>query len=166
MTEFDAQDVFEKSLAVLTVKSGNQDCNQFGGSISVLHEPTGLFVNVGAGTEDDKLIEKTTRFAGTGVDDGNDFWAIQAGIERKFTEHGKTTIYGEYYNYDGGGNSRRTISASDPINPLAADAAVWSMGVESFGAGIAQGFDKAALILYLSYRHREGVARDCGLPEA
>jgi hypothetical protein len=67
MAEFDAQDVLERSLAAHTVKSGNQDFNQLGGSIGVLHEPTGLFVNVGAGTEDDNLVEKTTRFAGTRV---------------------------------------------------------------------------------------------------
>ena len=113
MAEFDAQDVLERSLAAHTVKSGNQDFNQLGGSIGVLHEPTGLLVNVGAGTEDDNLVEKTTRFAGTGVDDGQDFWAIQAGIERKFIELGKTTIYGEYYNYEGGGKSRRTIDGPD-----------------------------------------------------
>jgi hypothetical protein len=42
MAEFDAQDVLERSLAAHTVKSGNQDFNQLGGSIGVLHEPTGL----------------------------------------------------------------------------------------------------------------------------
>ncbi len=145
----------DTNIACNATIAGNQDCNQFGGSISVVHEPTGLFVNFGAGTKTDNLIEETGRFAGTGVDDGQEFWAIQAGIERKFTEFGKTTIYGEYYTYDGGGNSRRTIAAGDPINPLGADAAIWSTGVQSFGAGIAQGFDNAALILYLQYRHVE-----------
>lgn len=135
--------------------AGNQDCDQLGGSISVMHVPTGLFVNFGAGIKDDNLIEETARFAGTGVDDGQEFWAIQGGIERKFMPFGKTTVYGEYYTYDGGGNSRRTLSATDPINPLGADAAIWSTGVDSFGAGFAQGFDKAAMIVYLQYRHVE-----------
>jgi predicted porin len=135
--------------------AGNQDCHQFGGSISVIHDPTGLFVNFGAGTKTDELIEDTARFAGTGVDDGQEFWAIQGGIERKFFDVGKTTLYGEYYNYDGGGNSRRTIEAGDPINPFGGDAAIWATGVESFGAGVAQGFDNAALIVYLQYRHVE-----------
>ena len=45
-------------------------CRQFGGSISVIHEKSGLFVNFGAGQKTDELIEQTARFAGTGVDDG------------------------------------------------------------------------------------------------
>ncbi len=130
-------------------------CNAFGGSFSVIHDPTGLYVNFGAGTKTDEIIEDARRFAGTGVDDGQDFWSAQAGIEKKFCEYGKTTIYGEYYDYDGGASSR-VVRASDALNPFGVDAAIWGTGVQSFGGGIAQGFDAAALILYLQYRHYEG----------
>lgn len=132
-------------------------CHQLGGSVSVLHQPTGLFVNVGAGQKVDDLIEGTTRFAGTGVDDEQKFWAVQAGIETKFVDLGKTTVYGEYYDYDGGGATRRTVGAGDALNPTGAGSwAVWGSGVNVIGAGIAQGIDKAGMILYLSYRHVEG----------
>ncbi len=33
---------------------------------------------------------------------------------------------------------------------------MWGSGVNVIGAGVAQGIDKAAMILYLSYRHVEG----------
>ncbi len=130
-------------------------CENLGGSISVIHEPTGLFVNAGTGIKTDDLLNGTERFIGTVADDEQTFWAIQAGVEKKFNAFGKMTIYGEYYHYQGGANGRRTIGAADALNPLGATAAIWSSGVEMFGAGIIQGFDNAALQIYFSYRHYE-----------
>ena len=139
------------------VGGNDTSCRQFGGSISVIHEESGLFVNIGAGQKTDELIERTAVFAGTGVDDGQFFWSTQAGIEKKFHDLGKTTIYGEYYNYDGGGNSKRTVTATDSLNPTGVGTwALWDTGVQVYGAGIAHGIDKAAMVLYLSYRHVEG----------
>jgi predicted porin len=135
----------------------DQKCSQFGGSFSIVHD-SGLFVNAGAGWKgDDEYVSKALRFLGSGVDDGQTFWAVQAGVEKKFIEHGKTTIYGEYYDYEGGGDSRRSIAAGDALSPNGAGPwDEWGSGVQIWGAGLAQGFDKAALVLYLSYRHVEG----------
>ena len=133
----------------------NQKCSQYGGSISVIHQESGLFVNFGAGEKTDDLLGLTAVGA-AGASDRQTFWSTQAGIEKKFIEHGKTTVYGEYYDYEGGGNSKRTLVTGDSLNPFAATAQVWSTGVQVYGAGIAQGFDKAALTVYLSYRHVEG----------
>jgi hypothetical protein len=132
-------------------------CHQYGGSVSLLHEPTGLFLNFGTGLKVDDEIYHTMRFAGTNVDDSQVFFAGQAGIERKFFDLGKTTIYGEHYQYGGGGGTRRTVGPGDALNPTGAGSwAVWHTGMELFGAGLAQGIDDAATILYLSYRHVEG----------
>ena len=139
------------------VGGNDTSCRQFGGSVSVIHEKSGLFVNFGAGQKTDELIEQTANFAGTGVDDGQTFWATQVGIEKKWHDLGKTTIYGEYYDYEGGGNNRRNIGPTDALNPTGVgNWALWGSGVEVIGAGIAQGIDKAAMIVYLSYRHVEG----------
>jgi hypothetical protein len=138
-----------------TTGPNDVDCRQFGGSVSAIHKETGLFVNFGAGIKTDELARQTAVGA-AGASNEQTFWSTQAGIERKFTEHGKTTIYGEYYNYDGGGNSRRTLLAGDALNPFGATAQIWSTGVQEYGLGVAQGFDKAALVVYLSYRHVEG----------
>lgn len=133
------------------------DCRSYGGSFSVLHEKSGLFLNFGTGLKVDDFIRDTTRFAGTDVDEDQFFWAAQAGIEKKFNDLGKTTIYGEYYDYDGGGGTRRTVGPGDALNPTGAGSwAEWYSGVNLWGAGIAQGIDNAAMILYLSYRHVEG----------
>ncbi|HPG88234.1 MAG TPA: hypothetical protein PLD46_01165, partial [Hyphomicrobium sp.] len=40
------------------------DCNQFGGSVSVVHVDTGLFVNFGAGVNKDDLISDLTLYSG------------------------------------------------------------------------------------------------------
>lgn len=142
--------------------SSDQQCDQFGGSFSIVHDATGLFLNAAAGVKSDDLLAHQARFAGTGVDTTQEFWSIQAGIEKKFNDFGKTTIYGEYYDYDGGGNSRRTVDGpdggvADALNVFGAggDSAIWGTGVQVLGAGIAQGFDKAGLVVYLSYRHAE-----------
>lgn len=134
----------------------DSDCEQFGGSASILHEATGLFLNFGAGVKTDNLINQITLFSGpVAADDEQTFWALQSGIERKWTSFGKTTIYGEYYDYEGGANNR-TIEASFAGVGAAGNAAVLSTGVQSYGFGFAQGFDAAALTLYFSYRHVEG----------
>ncbi len=145
------------TVCATTAGLGGSDtrCENLGGSISIIHEASGLFVNAGTGIKNDELLNGTAAFIGTGADDEQTFWAIQAGVEKKFNEFGKTTIYGEYYDYQGGANGRRTIGAADALNPLGATAAIWSSGVEMFGAGIIQGFDNAALQIYLSYRHYE-----------
>ena len=134
----------------------DEKCSQFGGSVSVLHEATGLFVNVAAGEKTDDVINTTPVYTGVaGVDDRQTFWAIQGGIEKKFNDLGKTTIYGEYYDYNGAPIAR-TIGATDAINPLGTSAAVFDTGLQVWGLGIAQGIDNAAATFYLSYRHVSG----------
>lgn len=136
------------------------DCYQLGGSFSVLDNRSGLFLNFGTGLKIDDFIHKTQRFAGTDVDDTQFFWAVQAGIEKKFFDLGKTTIYGEFYDYDGAGGTRRTVKAGDALNPTGVgNWAEWYTGVDILGAGVAQGIDSAAMILYLSYRHVQGDLR-------
>ena len=135
-------------------------CSNLGGSFSAQHEASGLFVSFGAGIKTDDLLAQTARFAGTGADDEQVFWAINAGIEKKFNSFGKTTVFGQYYDYDGGANQRRTIDgvdggAADALNPFAAgdDSTVWSTGLQMYGGGLAQSFDSAGLLLYVYYRH-------------
>jgi predicted porin len=97
------------------------------GSISVLHVPTGLFANFGAGTKERKSDDAA---------DGNDgdFWFVQGGIERKWLSYGATTLHAEY----GLANDIGTIN--DPTY-LSSEATRW-------GFGVVQHFDSAALDLY------------------
>lgn len=134
----------------------DEDCQQVGGSISVIHEATGIFVNFGAGYKKDDVLDTTAVFTGTNPDNKDNFWAVQAGIEKKFFPLGKTTVYGEYYDYEGGALNR-TLATGDAVNPFgpASTAAIWDTGMNVYGFGFAQGLDAAAMVLYLSYRHVE-----------
>ena len=64
------------------------DCESIGGSISIMHAPTGLYGNFAAGQLKDNLIRNTATpgrdFVGTDADDTSTFFAVQAGIEQKW----------------------------------------------------------------------------------
>jgi hypothetical protein len=52
---------------------------------------------------------------------------------------------------------RREVVVANPLNPTGAGTwGVWNTGVKVYGAGIVEGFDKAATVICLSYRHVEG----------
>lgn len=136
----------------------DESCSQVGGSVSVIHEATGLFVNFGAGQKTDDIINQTALYQGLNVEDKQTFWAIQAGLEKKLIDLGKTTIYGEYYDYNGAPINRRLADgdAFEGIAGVGVRPAVFDTGVQVWGLGIAQGIDAAAATLYLSYRHVTG----------
>lgn len=140
------------------IDSGDDtSCRQLSGSISVLDKPTGLFVNFGSGLNLNGLIKDTLRYQGTGVRDQHTFASGQIGIERRFNDLGKTTIYGEHFVYDGGAATAAFVGPADPLNPTGVGSwAVWSSHANVWGGGIAQGIDAAAMILYLYYRHASG----------
>ena len=149
-----------KGVCALTLFVSGEDatkCNQLYGSFSVLHQPTGLFLNFGSGLTVQGLLDDTRRFDGTGVDDSELFWAGQAGIERRFNALGKTTLYGELYRYSGGAPTGLPVLPGDALNPTGLGTwTVWQSDMTAVGGGIAQGIDAAAMILYLAYRHVEG----------
>lgn len=127
-------------------------CRQFGGSVSIVHEATGLYTNFAAGIKTDAQIQQAVLFSQINANDEQLFWAVEAGIEKKWNALGNTTIYGQYYHYDGGANTR-TLDAG--FAGTAGPAAVVGTEVEAYGFGVAQGIDAAALTLYLAYRHVE-----------
>jgi predicted porin len=131
-------------------------CNQAGGSISVMHEPTGLYGNFAAGWYEDEDVAANAFFTGVQADNDGTFWASEAGIKKKWHELGATTIFGQYYLNDGGTNSRQVVAAGDAINPAGFGAArIYSSEVQMFGLGIAQDISAASMKLYALYRHYE-----------
>lgn len=132
-------------------------CQQLRGSISAKHLETGLFVNFGANLTSDGIVDDTIRFRGTGVGKSEHFLSGQIGLEREFNALGKSTIYGGYYTFSGGAPSVLPVGPNDPLNPTGIGSwAVWQSNVNIWSAGIAQGIDSAATILYLAYHHVSG----------
>ena len=120
------------------------DCQYFGGSISVMHTPTGLYGNIAAGEIDDNNV-------GAGLDSKNSFYAFEAGIEQTWTPLGKTTLFGQYYKSDGGFLDRDFDVFGGPLS---------GSEMEGYGFGLAQGIDAAAMTMYVLYRHTEGDITD------
>jgi hypothetical protein len=144
-------------LLTLSGGGGGPECRQLRGSVSAKHLDTGLFVNFGFGLTKDGLVDDTARYRLSGVDDSELFVSGQAGIEQQWLSLGKTTIYGDYYNHDGGASTVLLVHPGDALNPTGSgDWAVWHSNVDIWGGGVAQGIDSAAMILYLTYRHVRG----------
>ncbi len=133
--------------------NSDSDCEHVGGSISILHEPTGLYGNFAAGWFKDNNVESS--LPGIGADDTSTFWAAEAGIHKKWYSLGPTTIFGQYYDYEGGANTRTGIAAGDAINTFAVASDIFSSEVEMWGLGAAQDLSAASMKLYALYRHYE-----------
>ena len=72
------------------------DCWELGGSVSVMDSGTGLFANAAAGYYADRL---TSELYGnkTGIKDDESFVYAVAGIERQWSEMGKTTLFAQIW---------------------------------------------------------------------
>ncbi len=92
--------------------------------------PTGINVGFSGGKELDGGIAGSDGGSGALVD--SQFWHVEGGINQNFFGPGKTSIYGEYAEFN-------TDVAGD------ADLTLWGMG-------IVQHFDAAATELYVAYR--------------
>ena len=106
------------------------------GSIAMMHTPTGLNIAFAAGKELDGGT-KTPGNAAVDVEDSQ-FWHVQGGISQNFFGPGKTSVYGEYGNYD---RDEATAATLDETT--------------MYGFGLVQSFDSAATELYIAYRHWE-----------
>lgn len=129
------------------------DCQTLGGSLSIMHRPTGLYGNVAGGWFEDRNVKYAPIFAGIDAEAESSFFAFEAGIQRQWFEIGPTTVFGQAYRMDGGANARLTVPAGDAINSIGADAAISSSTVKMWSAGITQDITSADAKLYLFYRH-------------
>ena len=110
-----------------------------------MHNPTGLYVYAGYGHQKDSArVTNNPKLAN--VDDTDTVWFVQGGIEQKFTSLGKTTIFGEFRQDDGGSNPNKTINKSF----------IRDSSIDQWAAGVVQNIDAAAMDLYVIYRHADG----------
>jgi len=121
------------------------ECKQLGGSISVMHESSGLYTNFAAGYMDDEKIEDVL---GPDAEKRHEFYAIEAGIQRKWLPIGKTTIFGQYYHNDGGSLTRDYDVVGHVMNSE----------LDIYSLGVMQGVDAAAMNFYALYRNVQAEA--------
>jgi predicted porin len=122
---------------------------QVAGSISILHVPSGLFLNLaGGGLDSEALTEEASYAYG------------EFGISRKFMAYGATTIYAGYGRYEDFGAG---VTGSNAISGVPLDAfTVASSEVTRYGAGIVQSFDAAALDIYAQLHYYEADITEAG----
>ena len=106
--------------------SDGPDVNSWGGSASVLHQPSGLNFTFAAGTED----------AGGG--DNSNYWYTKLGLLRDFVGWGATAASVDYY------------QGADFA--LDEDAGIDSTDSTSWGLALVQTIDRANTELWLTYR--------------
>ena len=129
------------------------DCAFFGASLSIMHQPTGLYGNVAGGWFEDHNVKYAAAFAGLAPEAESSFFAAELGLQREWFGIGPTTLYGQIYRMDGGANARLPVPAGDAINSIGADAAIASSTVNMWSAGITQDITSVDTKLYLLYRH-------------
>lgn len=142
--------IIDDCLAVSAANNPDADCKQLGGSLSIMHSETGLYVTGAAGYRKDDNIDDLFD-APSRADDTSTFYAIEAGIEKKFFDLGKTTIFGQYYDFQGGSNDRTDLSFDNNVT----DFNIANSDLTMWGGGIVQGIDAAAMSLYVYYRRIE-----------
>ena len=127
----------------------NRDSNYFQIGAYVQHTPTGLFVYGAYGQEDNNNTTANTAL-GLIEQPDTDHYYIKAGIRQKWSPLGHTVMYGEYGNYQ------------DMLSPgfiaLAGETVSANSEVQTWGLGIVQEVDAAAMSLWLTYRNLSGDA--------
>jgi predicted porin len=106
------------------------DCQLWSVGASIMHVPTGLFLTGNYGEHNDDL-------RGPGVDASDTAWYVHGGIEQKFNQLGKTTLYGEYGEQENG-------FAAAPYGGTT---------MSFWGVGLVQSIDAAAMDMYVFYRN-------------
>lgn len=129
------------------------DCQALGGSLSIMHRPTGLYGNVAGGWFEDRNVKYAPIFAGLDAEADSSFFAVEAGIQRQWFDIGPTTLFGQVYRMDSGANARLTVAAGDAINAIGADASISSSTVKMWSVGLTQDITSVDTKLYVFYRH-------------
>lgn len=128
---------------VTTARRGTRN-TYLGGSLSLMHVPTGLFAQ-GGYTKIDSDVAGDSR-------DGA-FWHVAAGISQNWFGIGKTSLYGEY----GKGSDtfwvNRSAVIAAPAPGMVSTAGVAGDDMRFWGLGIVQNIDAAAMEVYLGYRN-------------
>ena len=128
------------------------ECEMLGGSLSIMHGPTGLYGNVAGGWFEDHNVKYAPVFAGLNPESESTFFAFEGGIQKEWLGIGPTTLFGQFYRMDGGANARITVPAGDAINSIGADSGIASSRVTAWTAGITQDIANAHTKLYIFYR--------------
>jgi hypothetical protein len=153
----------------------NIDCNSLQMSASALHTPTGLFISGGYSELNNKNSNRAlavVNAAQTPASGKSDVWWIMAGWQAKLNPLGSTIFYGQYVDLNAGLNGTNgqvsTFATTDQLalglgGVLGANAIIRSANTQSWGLGVTQNIDAAAMSLYAGFHN---VSTDINLGSA
>jgi len=123
----------------------NDDYRSWGGALSLMHVPTGLFIQ-GEVISATKAVQDSA--GGHGPDKSANRWHVQGGIAQNWFGIGITSLYGEYGKHNDFNtlNSWTSAGASSFAGQTSDEMRIW-------GIGVVQNIDAAAMQLYLGYRN-------------
>jgi len=142
-----------------------RDFEDFKGSASMMHLPTGLYVYGAFARQDpgrsiSSPLRASTFTAPVTDQDAQDatMWYIQAGVKRRLLAPslGATTLYGEYQKFDDFG-VRRDAAPITGLEPGISE--ITDTSTQIWGLGLVQDIDVAAMKLYAAYRQYDFNAR-------
>ena len=135
-------------------------CHAIQASGSLLHVPTGLYVSGGWAQLTDDLAAEAALARTSGFQTGSgkhDFWYVQGGWQAKLNSLGNTIFWGQYVDVGTGLNAANgivsTLAANDVLNSLGAVAIQRSASTKSWGLGVSQNIDAAAMTLYAGFHN-------------
>ncbi len=152
--------------AALAFIGPQPEITAWGGALSLMHVPTGLFVQGHYMTADYNSVAANAGYW-TGQNNRKDFhyWLVQGGISQNWFGIGKTALYGEYGKSEDaaavdkpGRNFPGSSNFATPFTGVASQNFTTVNGVTDseltvWGLGITQNVDAAAATLYLGYRN-------------
>ncbi len=131
-------------VAAVAGTGSDRKCQQLGLSGSVMHVATGLFVHGAYGIRWDDNV----KLRDPALKDTSDRYYLQAGIEQKFFALGKTTLFGEFQQWNIGATGATFANA-----PSTVATAVIESRTTMWGLGLNQSIEAAAMDLYVNYQH-------------
>jgi predicted porin len=147
------EDSGDNTTFACVAETNDEECSTVGGSVSAMHKPTGLYASFGAGWFKDENILSNAVFAG--ADNESTFWAVEGGIQKEWFPIGKTTLFGQYYDYQGGANARQDFASNAFSGNPGGISQIFSSDLEMWGLGAMQELKGAGMKLYVLYRHYE-----------
>jgi hypothetical protein len=144
-------------------QSSTLDCNAIQASGSLLHVPTGLFVSGGYAELNNKNAQLSALNATAnqqfGISGKSSFWYVMGGWQAKLNPLGSTIFWGQYVDVSGGLNGNNgvasQVNAGDQmlVGTGLGNAIIRSTNTQSWGLGISQNIDAAAMTLYAGFHN-------------
>ena len=169
LEDYDEQSFDTEPFGPFTLKTGSRNQHETRLVGTILHEASGLFLDGWYinrsfhGTAASDVTVGRFTAAGSQRPDFNEWW-VAGGVKRNWFGPGTTSVYGEYgHGADAlNGGALNTISqqpgAPGGVNLLE----VTRSDVDVWGVGAVQFIDKAAMELYVGYRHSAAHIEGCG----